>query len=66
LIDHHPDFDNVWIAGGGSAEGFKFGPVVGEYVAGRVLGQAGDPELAESFSIPRDEPAPDDDGMFTE
>lgn len=58
LIDHHPDFDNVWLAGGGSAEGFKFGPVVGDYVAGRILGRAGDPELAEAFSIPVDEPVP--------
>ncbi|NIQ57713.1 MAG: FAD-dependent oxidoreductase, partial [Gammaproteobacteria bacterium] len=33
IIDRHPALDNVWIAGGGSAEGFKFGPVVGEYVA---------------------------------
>lgn len=54
LIDRHPDFDNVWIAGGGSAEGFKFGPVVGDYVAGRLLGREGDPDLAEGFSIPRE------------
>lgn len=66
LIDHHPDFDNVLIAGGGSAEGFKFGPVVGDYVAGRVLGREGDPDLAESFSIPVEEPEPDDDGMSHE
>ncbi len=66
LIDHHPEFDNIWIAGGGSAEGFKFGPVVGDYVAGRILGRAGDPELDESFTIPREEPAPDDDGMSPE
>jgi glycine/D-amino acid oxidase-like deaminating enzyme len=52
LIDRHPEFDNVWIAGGGSAEGFKFGPVVGEYVAGRVVGEEGDPDLAEAFGIP--------------
>jgi glycine/D-amino acid oxidase-like deaminating enzyme len=66
LIDHHPEFDNVWIAGGGSAEGFKFGPVVGDYVAGRILGRAGDAELDESFTIPREEPAPGDDGMSPE
>ena len=34
-IDTHPEWSNVWIAGGGSAEGFKFGPMVGEYVAKR-------------------------------
>jgi glycine/D-amino acid oxidase-like deaminating enzyme len=58
LIDRHPAWDNVLLAGGGSAEGFKFGPVVGEYVAGRVVGEAGDPDLAEAFSIPVDGPDP--------
>jgi monomeric sarcosine oxidase len=33
LIDRHPGFSNVWIAGGGSGHGFKHGPAVGEYVA---------------------------------
>jgi monomeric sarcosine oxidase len=37
LIDRHPDFDNVWLVGGGSGHGFKHGPAVGEYVAERVL-----------------------------
>jgi sarcosine oxidase len=43
LIDRHPDFDNVWIAGGGSGHGFKHGPVVGEYVANLVV-NGGPPE----------------------
>lgn len=34
LIDRHPDFENVWLVGGGSGHGFKHGPAVGEYVAG--------------------------------
>ena len=51
FFDHHPDFDNVWFAGGGSAEGFKFGPVIGEYMAGRVLGTETDPELIEAFGL---------------
>jgi sarcosine oxidase len=38
LIDLHPDFDNVWLVGGGSGHGFKHGPVVGEYVAARIAG----------------------------
>jgi sarcosine oxidase len=38
LIDLHPDFNNVWLVGGGSGHGFKHGPVVGEYVAARVAG----------------------------
>jgi glycine/D-amino acid oxidase-like deaminating enzyme len=58
LIDKHPDYDNVWISGGGSAEGFKFGPVVGEYTANRILGQETDAELAELFSIPLEPPPP--------
>ncbi len=37
LIDRHPAFDNVWIAGGGSGHGFKHGPAVGEYLANRML-----------------------------
>lgn len=38
LVDLHPQFDNVWLVGGGSGHGFKHGPVVGEYVAARVAG----------------------------
>jgi glycine/D-amino acid oxidase-like deaminating enzyme len=38
LIDRHPDFENVWLVGGGSGHGFKHGPAVGEYVGARILG----------------------------
>jgi sarcosine oxidase len=55
IIDRHPQLANVWIAGGGAAEGFKFGPVVGEYVANRVLGRIEDPELAKQFAISKEE-----------
>ena len=55
FFDHHPDYDNVWFAGGGSAEGFKFGPVVGEYMAGRVLGTETDPDLIEAFRLSEEE-----------
>ena len=51
IVDHHPDFDNVWLLGGGSAEAFKFGPVLGEYIARRILGVEDDPELAEGFRL---------------
>jgi glycine/D-amino acid oxidase-like deaminating enzyme len=54
-IDTHPEWSNVWIAGGGSAEGFKFGPMVGDYVAKRVMGIEGDPEIAKGFRIPKEE-----------
>lgn len=39
LIDRHPEFANVWLAGGGSGHGFKHGPMVGEYVAALVDGR---------------------------
>ena len=52
IIDRHPDIQNVWIAGGGSAEAFKSGPVIGEYVARRVLNKDLEPELAAGFRIP--------------
>ncbi len=37
VIDRHPAFDNVWIAGGGSGHGFKHGPAVGAYLVERML-----------------------------
>ena len=43
LIDKHPEFENVWLVGGGSGHGFKHGPAVGEYVAQMFSGN-GTPE----------------------
>lgn len=54
IVDRHPDLGNVWIAGGGNAEGFKMGPVIGEYIAKRVLGLETDPELDEQFRLSPD------------
>lgn len=51
IIDTHPDLDNVWLAGGGQAESFKQGPVLGEYIAGRVFGTETDQELNDSFRL---------------
>ena len=51
IIDTHPDLDNVWLAGGGSAEAFKFGPVLGDYIAHRVLGDGREPDLADGFRL---------------
>lgn len=50
ILDRHPDFDNVWIAGGGSGHGFKHGPVIGSYLVSRL---AGAPASAEEgrFSL---------------
>lgn len=58
IIDLHPNLPNVWIAGGGNAEAFKQGPVLGEYIAGRVLGNYGDPAVAKQFLVPETEYAP--------
>ena len=41
LIDRHPDFENVWLVGGGSGHGFKHGPAVGEHVCALIDGKAG-------------------------
>lgn len=58
IFDRHPNMPTVWIAGGGNAEGFKSGPVIGEYVAKRVLGDEGDPAIAKQFRVPETEYAP--------
>lgn len=55
IVDRHPDFDNAWLAGGGSAEAFKQGPVLGEYIAGRILDRDGEPELADGFRLKEEE-----------
>ena len=52
LIDQHPDFQNVWLVGGGSGHGFKHGPSVGEYVAARVAGStATENKIEPRFSL---------------
>ena len=38
LIDFHPRFANLLLVGGGSGHGFKHGPEVGRYAAGRLAG----------------------------
>jgi glycine/D-amino acid oxidase-like deaminating enzyme len=51
LIDRHPEWSNVWIAGGGSGHGFKHGPVLGDYISRRVLGGHPEPELEDVFRL---------------
>lgn len=60
IVDRLPGADNAWVAGMGQAEGFKFSIVMGEYVAKRVLGEAGDPAIAKAFEFPTQvyEPSP--------
>jgi len=50
LLDRHPDFENVWLAGGGSGHGFKHGPAIGEYLVARLTGAAS-PEVEARFSL---------------
>ena len=38
LIDVHPRLPNLLLVGGGSGHGFKHGPEVGRYAAGRLFG----------------------------
>ena len=52
VIDRHPDFDNVWLVGGGSGHGFKHGPMIGNYVVDRLDGATLEPG-DERFSIAR-------------
>ncbi|MBI3750059.1 MAG: FAD-dependent oxidoreductase [Chloroflexi bacterium] len=52
LIDRHPDFDNVWLVGGGSGHAFKHGPRIGQYVVDRLDGVL-DPEVDARFSLVR-------------
>ena len=55
ILDRHPAYDNVWIAGGGSGHGFKMGPAIGEALAGSILdGTAPEP----AFSLQRFAAAP--------
>jgi glycine/D-amino acid oxidase-like deaminating enzyme len=49
LIDFHPRLHNVLLVGGGSGHGFKHGPEVGRYAAGRLLGSI-PPEPRFSFA----------------
>jgi glycine/D-amino acid oxidase-like deaminating enzyme len=48
IVDRHPEFANVWIAGGGSGHAFKMGPVSGPYVADRIMGQ---PQTAQAQAL---------------
>lgn len=53
IIDRHPRWENVWIAGGGTGHAFKHGPVLGEYIARRVLGEPTETEYDRAFALAR-------------
>jgi sarcosine oxidase len=50
VVDRHPAFDNVVLAGGGSGHGFKMGPAIGEHIA-RVV--AGTEPVRPKFALSR-------------
>jgi sarcosine oxidase len=43
IVDRHPSIKNVWLLGGGSGQGFKHGPAIGEMMAELVLREAEPP-----------------------
>jgi glycine/D-amino acid oxidase-like deaminating enzyme len=51
IVQKHPRWSNVWIAGGGSGHAFKLGPTLGAYVAKRITGADEEPELEPLFRI---------------
>jgi glycine/D-amino acid oxidase-like deaminating enzyme len=56
LIDRHPQWENIWLVGGGSGHGFKHGPAVGEYITNRIVhGGAVDPRFSLATKAERQE-----------
>ncbi len=54
IVDRHPDYDNVWLVGGGSGHAFKHGPVLGAYVVGLLDGESpGSDEARFALDRPR-------------
>jgi len=45
LLDRHPQWENVWLVGGGSGHSFKLGPKVGSVAASAVMGATIEPPL---------------------
>jgi glycine/D-amino acid oxidase-like deaminating enzyme len=55
VVDWHPQWSNALIGAGGNAEGAKFSPKIGEYIAQRALGIVGEQWIADAFKIPEKE-----------
>jgi glycine/D-amino acid oxidase-like deaminating enzyme len=58
VVDWHPQWSNALIGAGGNAEGAKFSPKIGEYIAQRALGILGEQWIADAFKIPEKEYEP--------
>lgn len=52
IVDWHPQWSNVLIGAGGNAEGAKFAPKMGDYIAQRAMGIVGDKLYVDAFKIP--------------
>ena len=63
IADLHPEWENVWIVGGGSGHGFKHGPSMGEHVSALVL--TGSSEIAPPDDRFRLGPRPPGGGLRT-
>jgi sarcosine oxidase len=50
LVDLYPELDNLWVVGGGFGHGFNPGPMIGEYVADRIMGRPTDAALDQLFT----------------
>ncbi|PYH81762.1 fructosyl amine: oxygen oxidoreductase [Aspergillus uvarum CBS 121591] len=59
IMDYHPDYKNLFIGGAGSGHGFKFLPVLGEYLS-LALKKGLPTELAQKWRFRREYAARDD------
>jgi monomeric sarcosine oxidase len=50
IVDRHPQAQNVWLAGGGSGHGFKYGPALGQWISEMVLCKR---EIEPAFALSR-------------
>lgn len=55
VIDRHPEWENVWLVGGGSGHGFKHGPLIGETLVQRLDGNVPGPAEERFLLGPRSE-----------
>ena len=62
LIDHHPKYDGLFVATGGSGHGYKFLPVIGERIVDVMSGRDRDElgrELRQKWAWPKERMATD-------
>lgn len=51
IISHHPEYDGLFLATGGSGHGYKFLPVIGDKILDAVQGKL-DPDLQKLWAWP--------------